>query len=689
MRRIRIVVLILLVLGACKKNAEKVPETDPPSPIETKKLVAYEGTVIENIPYRFRLAQPGPNWQLLEHDDARQIASDAQAAVSIDTGLTAVVIVEHVPGLNLEQMSTLILESMPIEGKSFTARESEIYVGLPALRFEVSGLVNDIPMDYAGRIFLREEFSYQVIAFAPRGTAKKEDWDRAFESFSLTDGEIKPVIDNTISPDMIGVGWRLKDGVFESAVSGLRVSPQSGWRAVVGAEARRMNADAEVVLVHQAPDAYFLVIPERIGASSEEAYTMNRVDSTAVTLKGTVKRTQIKSELLGKTVDSTVLSEGEVPWTFQVSVAFDKGWAVQATGWYAAGVGEDGEKAIAEAMKSVAWLPQRERDALRRELLAAPDQQDVVGSAFSLRSGVFRDYEYGLQWAKPKGFWELSVGQEVRAINPRALLYGRYSNSALHILLIADDSIAEVDASSYHERSVMSVQQRLGLDVTKSKQKSRIGSGAALLSDGKTTTGGIDLGYRIVTAASGKRGVQLHIWGVATSMKEHALAAALAARALELHPRLPASEMRKGVYLDHRLGFSMKLDREYRYTDSTPAELAGIGSYPTWGVDGKDWIGVLALRAIEAGRDREWSMNLMEDRIRESFSKIVKSGIAKKEEVTLVGMPARHLSWTANGMRLDAYLVRRHQTIYALAATDAGGDSDMINKAIAGFRLID
>lgn len=690
MSTIRFAVLALLALGACKKDGAKENDPQPESTTRTESsLVGYKGTSIENAPYRFKLDQPGANWKLLDHDDARQVSSDAQAAVSQDTGLTAVVIVEHVPGLRLEQMATLILDSMPIEDKSITVQENELYVGLPALRYELSGRVNDIPMEYQGRIFLRKDFSYQVVAFAPSGIATREDWNLAFASFSLTEGEIQPVEDNASSPDTVGVGWRLKAGVFESAISGLRVTPESGWRAVVGAEARRMNADAEVVLVHQAPDAYFLVIPERIGGTSEEAYIRNRVDSTAASLKGSVERNVIKSELLGQPVESTVLRGGEVPWTFQVSVAFEKGWAVQATGWYTAGVGEAGEKAIADAMKSVAWMPKAEQKALRSELLAAPDQQDAVGSAFSLRTGVFRDYAHGVQWTKPKGFWELSVGQEVREINPGAQLYGRYSNSALHIMLMVDESPTDLDATDYHDSCVRNVQERLGLEVKEGAQKSRIGSGAALLSNGRTSTGGIDLGYRVVSSVQGKRGVQLHIWGVASGMDEHAAAATQAAEALEIHARLPPNEVRKGVYLDHRLGFSMKVDRKHRYTDATPAELAGIGSYPTWGVDGADWIGVLALRAIEAGRDQEWSMNLMEDRIRDSFSKIVKSGVAKKEETTLVGMPARHLSWTANGIRLDAYLVRRHQTIYALAATDADGGSEMIDKAIAGFKLID
>jgi hypothetical protein len=685
---LRFVLLALLALGACKSDAQKEPGAAAVEEQE-QEVALFQGETIESTPYRFTLVQPGADWKLMERDDARKIATDAQAAMSTANGLTAIVIVEHVPGLTLVEMSTLIIDSMPIEDKTMTAQENELYVDLPAVRFALSGRVNDIPMQYEGRIFLREGYSYQVIAFAPDGVAKRQDWDRAFDSFRLSDGEIQPVVDNTSAPDMVGVGWRLKDGVFESAVTGLRISPQGGWRAVVGAEARRMNPDAEVALVRSAPDAYFLVSPEQIGETDTDAYFQNRVDDTAASLKGEVKRTSIPGELFGKPVNSTLLTSAEVPWTYQVSVAFADGWAVQGTGWYTVGLGETGQKAIADAMKSIARMPKKERTALRSELLASPDQQDAVGTAFSLRTGVFRDYENGLEWTKPKGFWELYTGQEVREINAGARLYGRYSNTALHFMLLVNNLPSDAEAGVFHDSSVTSAQQQLGLELKKSAQKTRIGSGPALVTDATMAKGGIEVGYRIVTAVAEKRGVQLHIWGVGKGIERHAAAAAQAVSALEVHARMPATEMRKGVYLDYRLGFSMEVERKYEYRDSTPPEVAGIGSFPTWGIDGKDWIGVFAIRAIEAGRDREWSMSVMEDRIRESLTKMVNAGEATKEETTLVGMPAKHLLWTGSGRRLDAYLIRRHQTIYALAATDADGDSGMIDKAIAAFRLID
>jgi hypothetical protein len=684
---------LCLSLGACaRKEGKKEVEPDKEATAtETAPAHApprYEGEVINNEPYRFRLAQPGAEWQLLEGSEARQISVDAQVAAVVASGLTAVVIVEHAPNVSLEEMGNLLLDSMPIEEKEISERETIEYVGLPTIAYQLSGNVNEIPMDYAGRIFMRDKYAYQVVAFAPRGAAKAEELANFFASFSLLEGEIRPIQQDMTSPNMVGVGWRLKEGVFESAISGLRVAPSGGWRAVVGAEARRMNADAEVVLIHQAPEAYFLVIPELIGEASPKVYLKDRIESTAANMKGSVERETVTGRLLGKAVDVTILSGGEVPWTFQVSVAFEKEWAVQATGWYTAALAEEGQKALRDAMGAVSLMPTKEVKALRKELLALPDEQDDVGKDFSLRSGVFRDYEHGVQWTKPPGFWELSVGQEARAINPIAQLYGRYSNSALHLLLVAERSMLGVDAESYHQQAFAGAAKNLDLKAKKIGTPSRIGSGAALQTDASTNMGGIDLAYRVVTAVEGNTGVQLHIWGVASGMKRHAAALKAATRELALR-KLPPSEERRGVYLDHRLGFSMRLPKQFPHIDSTPPELVGIGSFPTWGVDGKDWVGVLALCAIEAGRDREWAMNLMEKRIRDSYTSIVNAGEASKEETTLLGMPARQLTWKTPGLRLDAYLIRRHHTIYAILATDTSGGTGMIDRAIAGFRLID
>jgi hypothetical protein len=52
-------------------------------------------------------------------------------------------------------------------------------------------------------------------------------------------------------------------------------------------------------------------------------------------------------------------------------------------------------------------------------------------------------------------------------------------------------------------------------------------------------------------------------------------------------------------------------------------------------------------------------------------------------------MPARHLTWRSQALRLDAYMIRRNHTIYAILATDVSGGKGMIDKAISGFRLID
>ena len=682
--------LVALSLCGCE-GAKKESEAKKPEAVSVDTALAgiiSSGDSIENEPYQFRLGKPGPEWDLLEGNEARQISADAQAAAVFPSGLTAVVIVEHAPNMTLEKMGDLLLDSMPIESKRIEERETIDYVGLKAVRYLLSGNVNEIPMDYSGRIFMRDKYAYQVVVFAPRGVASPKELDAIFETFELLDGEIRPIQEDMTSPDMVGVGWRLKGGVFESAISGLRVEPKGGWRAVVGAEARRMNVDAEVVLIHQAPEAYFLLIPELIGNASPKVYLQDRIDTTAANMKGSVDRKTIDSTLLGKPVKSTILSGGEVPWTFQVAVAFEKEWAVQATGWYTGALGEEGQKAIAGAMASVSRMPSQETSALRKELLALPDEQDDVGKNFSLRSGIFRDYEHGVQWTKPEGFWELSVGQEARAINPIAQLYGRYSNSALHVLLVAERASVGLDAKTYHRQAFQGAQNNLSLKAEKVGSSSRIGSGAALQTDATTNLGGIDLGYRVITSMEGNTGVQLHIWGVASGMERHASALKAAADSLLLR-KLPPSEVRKGVYYDHRLGFSMRLANKYPHTDETPAELIGIGSFPTWGVDGADWAGVLAVCAIEAGRDREWSMNLMEERIRESYDNLIKTGKASKEETTLLGLQARHLIWKTPALRLDAYLIRRNHTIYAILATDISGGTGMIDKATAGFQLID
>ncbi len=686
---------LLAASSACKHSGkDKATSTDVvdtvvvPGDDTHVKSEEPKGEMLESSEYRFRLTSPGPGWQLQDRQQIQQITPDAQVGLAHTKGVMAVVIVERAAGMTVQAMTDLIINGMPLENKQIVAREDDEYLGLPAVRYQLTGNISDIPMSYSGRVFLREGYAYQIVAFAAKGVAEQSLIDEVFDNFSLTEGKIEPKSEHQQRVDTDGVGWRLKGGVFESAVSGLRVTPTEGWRAVVGAEARRINADAEVVMVNNSPEAYFFVLPELIGSASPEVYRADRLAQNITAMKGEIKQETYPGKILGEEVQMTQLSSSDFPWVFQVGVGFHDGWAVQATGWYSSSFGEEGKKAIHTAIGNVTRMSAADVAKLREELLAQPDQQNQVGANHSLRGGVYEDYEHGVRWTKPLGFWEVYAGHAARDVNPIAQLYARYQNSSAHMLLVAEDLPPGTSAAEYHSAAFSGVSKNLNLKAKKRAVRATIGSGAALLSDGMTEAAGIELYYRVITAVQGSHGLQLHLWGPAAGISQHEKALSEVAKKLELLDTLTPTSHKGDRFIEHRLGYSLDLPSQYRYVDATPAEIAGIGSFATWGVDGKDWVGILALCMIEEGQDEEWSLDFMEGRIKESYAQLLGDKSAARSEEDLFGLRARHLVWTSPGVHLDAYLFRRGKTIFALMATDADQGTDMIGLAKRGFSFL-
>lgn len=682
---------ILLTLGgvACNKKGESASESIASKSSVAESEAKDSAEFLDNQAYRFHLRRPNADWKLQDRKEIQNLIPGAQAGLNHRKGLVGVVLIERSSGMSLAAMADLIIGSMPLENREVTLQEEVEFVGLPAIHYELSGSINDVRLIYSVKIFLRGDYAYQLTAFAVPNAATPGEREEFFASFSLTEGKIDPTVDAIAQIDTLGVGWQLKDGTFSSAISGLRVTPTGNWHAVVGAEARRVNPEAEVVLMCEDPEAYFIVVPERIGAADPDAYRKDRVEQTLATMSGKVAQENYSHEFLGKPLAMTSMLGDGAPWTFHLGVSFNDDWAFQAIGWYNAAYGESGKTAVFDALGSIHRMNDEEVESLRRELHALPDPQNQIGGDYSVRGGVFSDYANGVRWSKPKlGFWELSAGQEARAVNPIAQLYGRYQNSAAHILLVAETLVPGTSAAQYHRAAYSGLQANLSLQTSRAAAPSRIASGAALTSEATTASASIALFYRVTTAVQGVRGVQLHVWGPAAGMVEHAEALAAVPQNLEILPSLPTTSHEAGRFSDHRLGYSLKLPLKYRLLEATPAEIAGIGSFATWGVDGKDWVGVLALGIIEEGQDHEWSMDFMQGRIEDSYASLLSGLKPTKSDAKIAGVDARHLVWKRTGLRMDGYLFRNGKTIYALIATDDDQGTDMLEQAVAGFQFL-
>jgi hypothetical protein len=115
-----------------------------------------------------------------------------------------------------------------------------------------------------------------------------------------------------------------------------------------------------------------------------------------------------KAQVAGREVEFRRFRRaGALPMEFLIGVTYlgeppgDIGLTL--LGWYKAGLREKSLPIMAQAMGSISELPKAEAAALLRSQEALPDGQNEVGLSYSLRQGIYRDFQSGLTWRKPGG----------------------------------------------------------------------------------------------------------------------------------------------------------------------------------------------------------------------------------------------------------------------------------------------
>ena len=220
------------------------------------------------------------------------------------------------------------------------------------------------------------------------------------------------------APDETGSGWRIRGGVLESAVAGLRVEAPEEWRILAGAEAEAADPNADLGLVRADPDLVLTVNAQHtIGTTPAE----RKEEMLAVASLGKVRLAG------GRPV---AVRSGEVsfrmePWTDRKGAVIlwiggfpgeDRAFCVTVR--CPAYQREEGERAFPEAVGALRLMKGRERDALTAELLAVPDTQCAYEAGISLRRGVLRDFGHGVIWRLPAGFWSVYLHDPKAADEP-------------------------------------------------------------------------------------------------------------------------------------------------------------------------------------------------------------------------------------------------------------------------------
>lgn len=633
---------------------------------------------------RFRLGWPGPGWKLLHEAEARKLAPEAAAGALSEGGIAAVVVVRRAATTDLGAHVAQLIDRMALAEPQVEHNEAEKFLGKDARRFIVKGTAEGVALRYAGLVFAHEGHLYRLVGWgAQADTTADGSWlEPLLKSFTLSDGAVKAPAAPATAADTVGVGWRIVDGTFESAVARLRVRPPAGFRLLVGPSLERVEPEAEVGLLHVDSGVTVLlraeVVPVSLHAGAVERLAAQLRDE----LKVKVDDKRAKASIAGQDMPLLRYVAGGYVHYRGVRCAGDQCLFVQARHGQA-------DAAAAQAPLQAAWkavtpLSEKERTQLTDALASAPGLSNVVGKDFAIRGGVYRNFKWRLGWKKPKGFWRLAAGRRAQAINRDALLYVHEPSLGLHGLIIVEKAAGKAaKLASYHQQVVQRLTSLIGFSPSP-VESTTMADHQAQVTVGEAGKGVERLRYRVVTTVHDQRAIQVLVWGWTEQVLAQAEAATAVAGGLELSGVPPASGRRGNTYRDDRLGYEIQPPAGWNQLDLTPPELGDHGSFMRWGVDGR-WIAVVAACVLDPGHDEDWFVGLLEQLLRDEVGAIAR-GDAVRKGATLAGHPAQHVSWSAWLQRADALVLRRGKTIYALLVVDS--DDEAFNLASQRFVLV-
>jgi len=631
--------------------------------------------------YRFELALPAPGWKLLHAADATKLTPDALAGALSSQDVTGVVLVDRTLGAPLEEVAKQRIARLAVTDKHVAKDAAESFAGKDGRHFVVTGTVAGVGLRYASRLLVHQDWAYQLLAWAPQDEAKADGAVFApfFEAFSLLEGEVTGRTEPLPSPDCRGVGWRVKDNVFESAVGRLRVKPGAGWRLAVGGELARLHPQADVGLVGTDTATSIVLLAERVPGADLGRLTAQLAKDVETKLKPTGAAEPRQAKVAGRSL--TLNRHRAGPFLYDHGVLMDGDLCVQVLARTPATQAGGADGALTTGLAGIELLTPAQAEAIAKELTEQTGNRVEVGPAHSIRSGVFRDFERDITWTSPGPDWHLVGGEQARRVNPDAVLYLDNRRAGLHGLLIAEKA-GELDLAAYHRRVVERLQALVTF--TPTTAKASVGDLEALASEGEAQVVGDTLRYRIVSTVRGTLAVQALVWGTPKAMATHANEATAVAAGLELQGGLTAVAATTDAYRDNRLGFAMGLPPRWQHRDLTTPELAEFGTLVRWELEGR-WIAVAAAYLHDGGRDEQWLVGFLEQLLRDELGPLTR-GAPTQAETTLAGKPARHVHWTAVMQRVDAVLVSEGGVIYAVIAVDSGDGA--LQEANRGFGLL-
>lgn len=621
--------------------------------------------------YRFAL-RPTPEWQIAREEELTRFGGIAAGgAFRTDGGGYGVVVVESVPGMDLERAAALTVNAFPEEARALRDQRATRFLGYPAVRQVISGRIEGMPVEWTNIIFIHQAHLYRITAWGAQLDARGVE--SFFESFALLEGDVvrppREAVQNAEGND-----WRVHDGIFESLAANLTVRSENGWRVVVGEDLVEVHAGAAIGLVSDEPDVYAVVLSERVPEARYESLAQHLASTTSANLGG---RTYGSRTLpfAGAEIELSVYRANGFEYLFGVHC--DDGRCQQLLAWYVEGSAEAATAAF-QRMPRIEPLDGAARAECERALASSVRERRRAGAGYAYRGHAYVDFRRGLTLRTPEGsYWEMSRQAEPGA-ESNAELNFRDSVHGVHGLFLSEALNPGVNEATYHRE----VRAATGLPESRASRV-RLGGAPGHESAGPRDVAFGTFEFRIFTTVINDRGYRFSFWG----WPEHLRAASehidALIRTATLHGGpIPAHTLENDRLADHRFGMSMRIPTGGEYTDFTQPDARGISVVHGFGYGDGSIIQVVAARSH--GGDAQMRSGFVRRMIGRMRDRVGPGVEPQESESTLAGRPASMVRWTG-GMPIELRVIAIDEIVYAIVVI---GRNDMARIA-EGFELLD
>lgn len=620
--------------------------------------------------YSFVLRAADEGWALQDEDAIRAFVPDAVAGAIRAPQLFCALVAERLPNTEVVDFARLLLDGMPVENKQVVEFEEIEYLGLPGVRFLMSGRIEGVNVLYLNTVFVRDDWAFQLLAWTVEGMGLgREALIAPSENFELLEPAPRARSAVPGPRNAHGASWRVREGVFESAAFGFGVEPPEGWTLLVGERLELLNPDGYFGLYHQESECYLVCIAEAVVGAEEENFLNYLRGGIAFNLGRAPLEDELVFEAAGK--PRSFLDFGDVGVSGVGLRHLHTAWiegsnCLQLIAWHPTSLASEAEAVLGEATSAVYLLEEAARIELAAALAELPDRDLHIGPGSSLRGGVYRDFELGLTWAEPRGpMWDTRAGQLVRQFNPMARMQFVSDPTGLAGQLLAEASFG-YENEEYHE---LVVQPLLELPQAKVLEETRAFDSWGVPAQTTSVTAvvdGLELSWAVATTVYEGIALQWLVWGSFSNLSHHAAEVESARDALRVNRAgLPMTRVEGGRFYDDRLGYSLSMgEGASAIEDITPPQIRALGGVVTY-ESGENRVIAMAMWSPQLGHTEEHA-DFVAELFAGAFPERAREAEYETSASELAGRPATRLVFKDEGDGVEARFITEGGRLFAL-----------------------